>query len=55
MDATFLGWSRLGFDRSRLLLARLRRGVQHALDHRISAARRLFIAVLVGRSLFSHG
>ena len=53
MNAAFLSWSRFWLCRARLRLMRLRRGVQHALDHLVAAASRLFIAVaIVG--LFTH-
>jgi hypothetical protein len=47
MDAALPGGAFPGLFRSRLLMVRLRRGVQHALDHLVAAARRLFGGVLI--------
>jgi hypothetical protein len=54
MDAALLWRSCLGLCHARPLLARLRRGVQHALDHLVAATGRFLGRVLVIKVAFAH-
>jgi hypothetical protein len=52
MNTALASWTLLGL--FRVLLARRRRGVQHALDHLIAAAGCLIVAVAVVKHTLDH-